>query len=256
MKRTRFLPFACLLLLPLLFTGCKLVESTSGTLNYGKVQQQFSAAVQTDNAGNSGSNPAAASTYEAVSRELTNSHIAKLDPKERPNAWMLRGFSEWRSGNLKAAATSAQNGLSAGPVKHSRDMIVLTMLPALVIDAEVVKEWKGANQEFNAAQYAEAERSYFTAVQKLDAAKSEFGDATPESTKNYFYYQKSRLFNNWQTIVNHLAGGESVQDRTSQELKGHFGGRSLVQVAKEAKSSISDGSPSQALTGPNVRSGQ
>lgn len=236
MNRHRLLSFACLLLLSSCFT----------TRNFIDVQKRFDAAFHSD-APSAGGNSSAPSGYKDVAGVLTAEYINKLDPKLQANAWMMRGISEWRINNLSAATESAKQGLNANPARHTRDHILLTMLPGLVIDAEVVGKWKAANKAYNAADYPAVDASYVHAFNILKETENSFGEATEQDIKSYVAYQKWRLLFNWQTIINNLGGGGSVVEQAIHTATSHFGGRDLLDVADDARSSMPAGDRLRAV---------
>src|SRR5262249_4294421 len=127
-----------------LFLGTALAVLTScRTLEYRQVQSQFQEAVLADNSGTPFTHQ-----HEDIVDHLTPEYIAGLDPKLRPNAWMLRAVSAWRAGLTNdVAQQSAQQGLAdTNLVAGSRDQIVLTMIPALVVDSDLLRRWLAADR--------------------------------------------------------------------------------------------------------------
>jgi len=119
--------------LPVLLAGCR-------TLDYRHVQSDFDHAVVEEM---QRSASPFIDWYRNVSDTLTPEYISKLDPKLRPNAWMLKSVSQWRSSDLTAARGSAKQGLGeANLIQGSRDDVVLTMIPALVVDSELMMDFR------------------------------------------------------------------------------------------------------------------
>ncbi len=242
MKHQRLLPLFSLLL-SLLLCSC---PSTRTTLDFRSVQTKFNAASSADNIAPEGGGTGS-SAYKEVASALTDSYIKALASELRATAWMMRGVSEWRLGQLQQANTSSVNGLGIGPKPHTRDDIMLTMLPGLVIDSDIVSQWKAAGKVYNSTQYAEVERQYVTAFKRLDAAQNAFGAATDASVKNYHAYHKWRMLYNWQTIINKLVGGPSAVNAAIESATSHFGGRDLLDVADAARDTIPAGDPLREL---------
>ena len=124
---------------------------------------------------------------------------------------------------------------------------MLTLLPALVIDSENVQNWKAKGEALNVDDYAKVESGYLTAMRRVAAAENAFGEPTPQSTKSLLYYHQWRMLYNWQHIIDTLAGGMTEQDKTALAVRRHFGGRSLLTVAEQAKNTIPAGDPMRAL---------
>ena len=138
-------------------------------LRYRAIQEEFKLAVELDNE-NAMSRYGSSQVfvdpgYDEVINNLSDQYIAALDPKLQPNAYMLRAVSEWRlahsqtsydaaSPYLDASLSSASAGLEDfGPEQHSRDRVILTLLPALVIDTEIERRFDDLGRKVSAAQY-------------------------------------------------------------------------------------------------------
>lgn len=210
------------------------------TTEYRQIQSDFEQAVRSDNAqlaliDRSGL------LYEAVATELSDQRIAELDEKLRPNAWLLRSFSEWRSGKLTEARASAQKGLDANPQAGSRDDVLLHLMPALVIDSEIMTAWAGAGKVTDPANYnASQKRDFETALEKLDDATETFGLNTPQSTKHYVEYQRWRIIQNWREVISRIEDGPTRIDAKDAAL---VNGKTLKAAAEAAKNSIPPDDP-------------
>jgi hypothetical protein len=232
------------LLLPVFLLGCGQIQPV---LDLQQVQTQFDAAVQRDNlvsAGGSG-----AGDYARILASLDATQIAKLpDAQLKANAWMMRGIAEWRTGNFTAAQDSAAAGLRAGPLQHSRDHILLLILPALAIDSQLVAQWEDAGKSFTPAQYAgSAEKDYPTAFDRLDQARAQFADATDDETRHLVAYHRWRLLLNWDAMINGLNAPEAEQDAAAQRAAASFDGRSLSKLARATREGIPETSQYRRL---------
>jgi hypothetical protein len=210
------------------------------TLEYSRVQGRFEEAVVADNAEHNPITDVAGRLYAGVAAELTAEGIAELDPKLRANAWLLRSFSEWRTGEFKAAISSAESGQNASPAAGSRDDVLLALVPALAIDASLrvergrLKRESGSNEIDRANYDTRFKPDYETATQKVDAARKKFAAATPDSTRYYVEYQAWRIISNWRDVVTSLPVLEA--GTALQEAK--VGGKPLAEAAEAAKAAI------------------
>jgi hypothetical protein len=218
------------------------------TLHYPKIQSDFQEAVRIDN-GTSVQPFTDSSTdelFEDIVRRLSDESIAKLDRRLRPNAWLLRSYSAWRAGDLKDARSSASKGLDAGPADGSRDSVVLTLMPALVIDSEIRERWRADGKVVEPAAYQSYERDFATALQKLDAAERQKTAATPLSALYYLQYQRWRILQNWRQVIGTIPERTERNDaRSSAELK--LGGVKLKAAGEKARDAIPPGHQLRAL---------
>ncbi len=126
--------------LAIALAGCAQVTRVQHTFALRDVQQQFTQAVQVDNAASVDPFLAGQSEglYGTVVTALSDAQIAALDPQLQTNAWLMRAVSEWRSTHPAQAITAAEHGLAVPTlVPQSRDQVLLALLPALVIDSEL-----------------------------------------------------------------------------------------------------------------------
>ena len=206
------------------------------TLHYRQIQSDFEQAVLADNAQLDPIIDRSDALYREVAAALTNERIAQLDPQLRANAWMIRAFSEWRSRQLARALASAERGRAAGPVAHSRDDVLLHLIPALVIDSEVMQAWLDAGQTTDPALYASTQETDFrTAVAKIDEARARLGPATPLSTRYYAAYQRWRVLQNWRGVI------REIPDRPARKAardRAQVGGKPLKEAAAAARDAI------------------
>lgn len=191
LNRCRFAAVAAAL--SVLLTSCQ-------TLDYRQIQNQFNQAVQADNTG-----IPFTSQHAEVLESLTPEYISKLEPKLRPNAWMLRSVSAWRMGSNELARTTSRLGLKEPTlVAGSRDHVVLEMIPALVIDSDLNRRWSEAGRVLTGSEYAATyETTGFAQAwrQMSGPAKNAITKATPDEVVAYFHYQRWRLIVNWAAVI-------------------------------------------------------
>jgi hypothetical protein len=225
MRRT-----ATLLLLVLALPACKVIE-------YGTVQLEFERAVQLDNERVASPFTDGAADYSAVLKKLTPAYIKELDERLRPNAWMLRGISAWRSGKWPEAMDASKKGLGLNPAPGSRDAVLLTMLPGLVFESQTLERWAAAVK--NEAEYDKLKTDMKSAWVALTGAESTFNAATPASTKHYFYYQKWRVAVNWaQMILDVTQDMEKTAEMNAWAKEQGGVGTTLGTAAGDAKSAV------------------
>lgn len=206
--------------------------SCGAALAYRDVQDDFETAVLTDGRG---------LDPREVIEFLDDARIARLTRHLQPNAWMLRSYAEWRSRALADAKRSAERGVQAGPVSGSRDDVLLHLVPALLIDTEVMDTWQAGPKAPTLASYrAGPARDMATARAKLADAEQRFGPATPATTKHYVAYQRWRILQNWREILSHLP---SAAARNAAREEARQDGRSLREAADAARDAIPSGSP-------------
>lgn len=229
------LPLLACLLVSLLCSACQQIQPV---FDLQHTQRKFDAASHQDNLAAIGQG--VPSGYADVLKDLTSERINALpDPRLKANAWMMRGVSEWRTGDYLKAQTSASNGIQAGPESGSRDHILLLMLPALASDGQIFEAWKTAGRSFTLEQYnSVAASDYPVALKKLRSIPGEFTAKTDVDTKDLVSFHQWRMFLNWDAMINHMKADESVQDAAAESAASHFGGVSLAKQARAARDSI------------------
>ena len=234
MNPSRFSLFACLLISLL----CGACQQTQHVFDLQRTQRTFDAASHQDNLAAIGQG--IPSGYADVLKELTPERISALpDPRLKANAWMMRGVSEWRTGDYLKAQASAANGLQAGPESGSRDHLLLLMLPALAIDGQIFDAWKKAGQSFTLEQYnSMAANDYPVALTKLRSVSGSFNEKTDDDTRHLVAFHQWRLFLNWDAMINRMTADESVRDAAAEIASSHFGSISLAKQARAARDSI------------------
>lgn len=209
-----------------------LAASCPRTLAYRAVQDDFETAVLTDGAG---LDPG------EVAASLDDERIARLEPELRSNAWLLRAYAEWRDGALDAAKASAERGVNAGPVPGSRDEVLLHLLPALLVDSQVMAAWNARTRSPTLAEYrAGPARDMATALLVVTDARAHFSASTPDETKHYVAYQEWRLLQNWREIISHLP---TPAARNAARDEARHNGRPLREAAPAVRETIPPASP-------------
>jgi len=192
----------CFALSALLFAGCK-------TLEYRQIQNDFNRSVEADNAGNP-----FVSQHGQVLESLTPDYIRQLDPKLRPNAWMIRSVSAWRAGSNDVATAASRKGLDEPTlVAGSRDHVVLQMIPALVIDSDLNRRWIEGGRTLDASNYVTLYETagFVQAWRQLSGPASQaINAATPEEVVDYFHYQRWRLILNWTAVIVSIKANEEI----------------------------------------------
>lgn len=241
------------------------------TLRYREIQDDFNRAVEMDNEnamGRYGSSTVFIDpAYDEIIKNLSDEYIKALEPRLQPNAYMLRAVSQWRlarsqisyddaSPYLDAALKSARDGLKdPEPEQFSRDQVILTILPALVIDTEIEKQFNDRDRKLSAAQYEQKPdfKSLFEqAFEELQAGEKAIGPATPPSVGYYVKFQRWRLIQNWRTVINGIEAEpgavpstDDLRDTASREAAAHLEVESLGAALKaiEDPNSIPTGEP-------------
>ena len=208
--------FKLSLKLPLLLAAVALSLAACRTLEYRTVQSDFEQAVRADNAGNPFSRQ-----HEDIVTRLTPEYIGNLEPKLRPNAWMLRAVSAWRSGMTNAPEQSARSGLAETNLVHgSRDEIVLAMIPALVTDSDLQRRWLAASRTLTEDPYKTTyEPGFKAALRELsDEAEAKMNERTPVDARAYYHYHRWRILLNWAAViasVKPVSAAGAAQDRAN-----------------------------------------
>jgi hypothetical protein len=187
------LEWTVLAILVVILMGCQ-------TLEYRQVQRDFEAAVRADNEGS-----VFTDLHQGIVAQLTPEYIASLDERLRPNAWLLRAVSAWRSGDFAVARASAQRGLSEPKlVAHSRDDVLMSMIDALVVDSDVRQRWLAADRVATAETYSGYERDFKVALEQLAKAGAKISAPTPDSVQAYYHYQRWRILQNWSQVISRI----------------------------------------------------
>ena len=247
--------------LKLAFVAGMAVLTGCSTLQYRDVQNRFEKAVQADNQRFADPFIEPAHQYREVAGELTPDFIATLDPRLQPNAWTLRAVSQWRGGEFTHALESVSRGQTAlerldandGRWTHSRDAVILTMVPGLVEDSRVKQRLEAGGREDVRANYPQYESRFRTALAAMADAKDLVSPVTQPEVRQYWSYQAWRILNNWQIVLGELPLlAPSTDDATSaadQIVKDTVGGAGQLEAAKlsdaitKARESLPEASP-------------
>lgn len=222
-------------LLVILFAGVFLAgcQTVRRTFDYREVHNEWNQAVAADNMeslktpGSSTSGDAARG-YENVAAKLDDQHISQLDDRLKPNAYALRAMAQWRLGRLHEARETALKGLNLPNVADSpRDRLVLKIVPALVIDAELVAKFQAAGGNVTEAEYnAVYSRDFGTAARMLKEAVANVDPATPDSIIAFVHAQRWRVLQNWKIVISRT--GEPPPRDAEVRARARAAARSLL----------------------------
>jgi hypothetical protein len=233
-RRQTFLVILCA---SILLAGC-------ATFNYRGVQDEFKQAVAADNVQTvktPGTLPSsdAGRRYEDIAAKLDDEHIATLDDRLKPNAYALRAVAQWRSEKLHEARETALKGLKLPNVANCpRDHMVLKMIPALVIDAELVAKFKAAGSNVSEADYsATYSRDFATAAAMLKEAVAHVDPATPETIVSFVHLQRWRVLQNWRVVISGIGDapprGAEARARAQADAKSRLGQELVAEIRSE-----------------------
>ena len=219
---------AVLLCASAMLTACTVTD----TLTYRDIQSEFNQAVQADNQVSVQPFTGSVSTslYGGVREQLTDQYIATLDSRLQPNAWLLRSVAEWRTGALREAEGSAQNGLDHPSLnENSRDHVVLLMIPALVSESFVGKQLQ-QTPEISPADYEEKFAADLSrASQTLSAAGAAITEAIPADVQYYLDFQVWRLVQNWNIIIGRITGEADQRNEIRDAAKARLSEDGLIE---------------------------
>ena len=224
--------------------------SACTTLDYRSVQGEFVDAVAADNAWSVSplGGSAAQGLYSRIHAELTDAYIAGLDARLQPNAWLLRAVSAWRLGDFSDARTSAATGVDNLPdtQRGSRDHVMLAMLDGLVIDSDLLAQFRARDKKVTLDVYQSTFSPDFeTGLKALDDGFKQAGPATPPEVGWYYHYHRWRLIQNWRTVVNSI---EIDQDRATAKADSEAKvGQKLHDAMKAERDEIPDNHPLHLL---------
>lgn len=235
-------PLRILLSLVLLMTlpACR-------TIDYRQVQQDFNHSVQAEHSGDPFTD-----RYGQVLEQLNPETIDRLQPKLRPNAWMLRSVSAWRMGSNSVALQSVRRGLrEPSLIAGSRDHVLLEVMPALLIDSDLRRQWKQAGQKLTSEVYQKQFEPGFQTAWRLltDSADAAMGSNTPEDVTIYLHFQRWRILLNWTAALGGLQPEDvarAARVRASQFLGGSESSSSPLEMADREWAQIPLGHPFRA----------
>jgi hypothetical protein len=230
------------LILPLLLSSCEIFNRGTKTslADYQSVRAKYEAAAEADNLGD-GDISGSSSGYAEVITTVTTAFIGGLpDDKLKPTAWMMRGIAEWRTAAFIPALRSATEGISSGPETGSRDHLLLLMLPALVADTELVRDWQTAGQSYSPEAYAPVESGYKSAMTTLAKAEAAFSPNTSEDTKKLFYLHKKRLLLNWDKIIRTMAADAETKKQAKATAGAHLGVSTLFDAVIAVNNAVAE----------------
>lgn len=246
-RRVRGLSLSAFAVAALLFlSGCT-------TFAYRNAQRDFNTAVQADNVRSVealGALTASQSEplYERVRARLTDRNIGHLDERLRPNAYAIRAVSEWRLGKLEDARNTAAAGLQLPNVGASpRDEIVLRIIPALVIDEQLVTQFRTAGFTVTKRDYdVTYAKDYATAAAVLGRAAASVKPSMPDSVVYYVALQRWRILQNWRVIISKIQDGHDAREAARDEAAKALGAP-LADEIKRVEDLVPPGDPLRKL---------
>lgn len=220
------------------------------TFQYRALQTNFMEAAHLDNVATVDplSESTADASFAAIVTDLTPARIAALDPKLRGNAWVIRGYSQWRSRQYEDAINSADSGLKTANL-GPRDRVLLTLLPALAVDAEVREAWLAKQPSLTPADYAPMATQFTNAYRQVGKAKSLYDADTAPSTKYYVAYQEWRIVNDWQIAIGSIEfdSGESPARSAARAAAEQVLGRKFDVALESVRGEIPKDHPLRAM---------
>lgn len=236
----------------LLFLALPLIAaSCPRSFEYRAIQGDFIEAARIDNqaAVDPVFESSARASYARIAEELSAERIAELDPKLRPNAWVIRSLSLWRAGRYKEAIASADTGSRVeglGP----RDQVLLALVPALAVDSEAKDDWMAAGRELSSLEaYAPFQTSFEQAFAQIEKAEQLLGESAAPSTSHYVSYQRWRVLNDWRIVIASIdreAALSELRSAAKESAKSRVG-KSLKDAAREAREAIPEPHPLHQL---------
>jgi hypothetical protein len=225
------------------------ITSGCATLDYRNIQRDFNTAVMADNVRTAEALGALTSSgadrlYEDIRAKLTGERIAGLDERLRPNAYAIRAVAEWRSGRLAEARDTALTGLKLPNVAGSpRDEMVLGMIPALVIDEELVNQFRRDRGDFSKKLYDERyARDFATAAVTMARVSDKVRPATSESILYYVALQRWRILQNWRIVIAAIKDGADARQDALQDAASRLG-TPLVEEIQRIEDLVPPGEP-------------
>ena len=123
-------------------------------------------------------------------------------------------MSEWRLGKLEDARKTAATGLQLTNIGQSpRDEMVLRMIPALVIDEQLVGQFRAAGSAISKQTYdASYAKDYATAANVMGRVMSGVKPSMPETTMYYAAMQRWRILQNWRIVISKIQDGADARE--------------------------------------------
>lgn len=250
-----------ILLVGVFLAGC---QTVTRTFDYRDVHDEWKRAVATDNVDalktpGSLTSSDAARGYESVVAKLDDESIRHLDDRLKPNAYALRAMAQWRLGRLREARDTALKGLNLpNTAEAPRDRMVLRIVPALVIDAELVAKLNAGDSIVTEADYnATYAKDFGTAVRLLKEAVATADPATPESIVAFVHTQRWRILRNWKTAIARTGalppGGADVRARAQAAARSQLGQDLNAEISAEERFVPAAGNLRQAMEAMAVK---
>ncbi|MBM3848269.1 MAG: hypothetical protein FJ405_18530, partial [Verrucomicrobia bacterium] len=166
------------------------------TLDHRGLQTRFEEAVRADNERFRIPFVDVESGYRSVASEITPAYVARLNPRLRPNALLLKAVSLWRSGEFAEASATALEGqaevnrlkATVPHIESGRDNVILMMLPGLTEDARSRARFSEGGVRDIVEHYDEYVSRFRAAIRGLTEAREKVGAATPTEVVHYWNY--------------------------------------------------------------------
>ncbi len=241
----------------LLILMAAVVSSCASTFTYRDIQKDFNDAVQAENTRNIEAvgliTSSSLAGYENVLARLDDKYIQSINPKLKMNAYAMKAIAQWRTGKLSEAKQTAATGLALGNVpSNPRDKMVLMIIKPLVNDQDLGVRYRQLREprRVSLTDYQNIyAKDFADAAADLKYAAAQATPDLPEDVIFYVYYQRWRVLQNWNTVINHLWDGKDfkskdstdIQDRASKDTAKALNGVELKSEIKNQKEKISDG---------------
>ena len=238
--RTFLLALCCGLL-----ANCASSPQIVETIQYAGVQKEFRECAAQDNQLRIGAKDEQAITnqmkscYANVVSELKDLDSGQLDSETlRANAYLLRGISQWRTGDLKGAASSASAGRSQhNMIAGSRDHLFLLLLPGQIANTKMMQAWRSADKKMDTSNHATLESHFEDAGRAIRAAERAIQASSSNGAKRYVHSEKARILRNWETMINLSLLTENEQQDAHRKAGNAFQeGKILEEIIAEAQS--------------------
>jgi hypothetical protein len=109
-------------------------------------------------------------------------------------------------------------------------------MPTLVIDSQVMQQWRAAGERTDVGQYKALQKDFTTALAQIDTSMGRYGPTTPNSTRYYVHYQRWRMMQNWRAVIAAIADREERQN--AQAAAESMLGKPLKAAVQEARDAI------------------
>jgi hypothetical protein len=227
-----------------LLANCASSPPIVETIQFTRVQTEFKECTAQDNQLRIGAKDEKTITdqvkprYQKVIAGLKDLENSQLNPSTlRANAYLLRGVSQWRVGDMEAAASSASKGRSERDlITGSRDHLFLILLPGQIANTRMMRAWHAADKKMGASNFPSMESHFEDAGRAIRAAEREIQASTSDGAKRYVHSEKARILRNWETMINLSLLTEDEQQAALSKAGNAFEeGKVLEDIIAEAQ---------------------